>query len=428
MGSARRIGLVAAFAIALIAASILPALAAPRTQLVSRSSQGAPANGNSYVDVGGALSSDGRLVTFTSSAPNLPGGDGSVSEIFVRDVARGKTRLVSTKRNGDPAHGDLYSPAISANGRFVVFYGFGNGLPGANGTDQQVWIHDRKTDETRLVSRAANGNSGDGGSDYPSVSASGRYVIFASSSSNLPGGDGSNQLTYVRDVERRRTMLVSRTNDGDPAFGDLFGRSISANGRRIVFESDDPDLPGGSGIEHIYLRDLRTHHTTLVDRTSSGAPANGSSAYPSISDDGSSVGFDSVAANLPGGDGSDRQAYLRNVDAGKTRLVSRNSRGEPQDKDAFYPHPAGDARYVAFEATGTNLPGGDGSNDQIYVRDMRRGTTRLLSRANSGDPADAATEYPSLSLDGRFAAFDTGANNLGGDPNYNNAFRAGPIG
>ncbi len=115
------------------------------------------------------------------------------------------------------------------------------------------------------------------------------------------------------------------------------------------------------------------------------------------------------------------------MDKGKISLVSRNNHGDPQDKDAFYPHPAGDGRYVAFEATGGNLPGGDGSTDQIYVRDMRKGTTRLLSKSDSGDPADGAVEYPSLSLDGRFAAFDSYADNLGGDLTYNNAFRAGPF-
>ncbi len=417
----------AALTVALVLACAVAAQAGISAKLVSRTSQGGPANGNSYVDVGGSLSHDGRLVTFSAEAANLPGGDGSTSQIYVRDIARGDTRLVSKTQGGEPANGDVYSSAISANGRFVVFYGPGNGLPGANGTDDQVWIRDRKNGKTRLVSKANDGDPGDGSSGYPSVSATGRRVVFSSSSSNLPGGDGVHQFTYVRDLSRGRTILVSKTSGGTAAYGDVFGQSISANGLRVIFESDDTGLPPADGIEHIYRRDLETGNTRLVDRTSKGTPANGSSAYPSISGDGASVGFDSVAANLPGGDGSDRQAYLRYVDAGRTTLVSRNSQGVPQDKDAFYPHPSDDGRYVAFEATGSNLPGGDGTTDHIYVRDLREDTTRLLSRAGNGDPADAATEYPTISLDGRFAAFDTEAGNLGGDPSYNNAFRAGPI-
>jgi len=290
-----------------------------------------------------------------------------------------------------------------------------------------VWIHDLKTGKTSLISKANNGDPGDGESNYPSVSASGRYVVFASASSNLPGGDGSNDYTYVRDVKKGRTILVSRTRGGDPAQGDVFGQSISANGRWVIFESDDTTLPAGDGTEHIYRRDLKTGTTTLVDRKANGIPANGQSYYPSISGDGSWVGFDSGATNLPGGNGSNRQAYLRDMDTGKLRLVSRNNQGDPQDQEAFYPHPSGSGRYVAFEAVATNLPGGDGSTDQIYVRDMRRGKTRLLSEADNGDPANAAIEYPTISLDGRFAAFDTGADNLGGNASFNNAFRTAPI-
>jgi TolB protein len=420
--------LLTALAAVLVLALALAAQAGISDRLVSRSSGGTPANGDSYVDVGGSLSHDGRLVTFSSRAANLPGGDGSTSQIYVRNTARGKTRLVSTKLNGDPADGDVHSSAISAKGRFVVFYGYGNGLPGANGVDQQVWIHDRHTGKTRLVARANNGDPGNGFSGYPSVSASGRYVIFQSSTDNLPAGDGTNTYTYIRDVKRGKTILVSRTNAGNPAYGDLFGQSISSDGRRAIFESQDPDLPAGDGsTEHIYLRNLDAHRTVLIDRRSNGQPANGSSYYPSISGNGSFVGFDSPAANLPGGDGSDRQAYVRNVNTRKTRLVSRNSQGEPQDVDAFYPHPSGNGRYVAFEATGSNLPGGDGSTDQIYVRAVRKGKTFLLSKSGGGDPADAATEYPTISLDARFAAFDTDADNLGGNTSYRNAFRAGPI-
>lgn len=417
-----------ALAAVLVVALVVAAQAGISDKLVSRNSGGTPADGDSYVDVGGSLSHDGRLVTFSSRAANLPGGNGSTSQIYVRNMARGKTRLVSTKPNGDPADGDVYSSAISAKGRFVVFHGYGNGLPGANGVDQQVWIHDRHTGKTRLVSRANNGDPGDGTSNYPSVSASGRYVVFQSSADNLPAGDGTNDFAYVRDVKRGKTILVSRTNGENPAYGDVFGQSVSSDGRRVIFESSDADLPAGDpSTDHIYLRNLDTHNTRLVDRRSDGQPANGSSAYPSISGNGSFVGFDSTAANLPGGDGSHRQAYVRNVRTRKTRLVSRNSQGDPQDNDAFYPHPSGKGRYVAFEATGSNLPGGDGSTDQIYVRDVRRGKTFLLSKSGSGDPADALTEYPTISLDGRFAAFDTGADNLGGNTSYQNAFRAGPI-
>ncbi len=59
---------------------------------------------------------------------------------------------------------------------------------------------------------------------------------------------------------------------------------------------------------------------------------------------------------------------------------------------------------------------------------MREGTTRLISKTADGDPANAYAEYPSISLDGRWALFYSGATNLGGNPSNQNVFRAGPIG
>jgi Tol biopolymer transport system component len=83
---------------------------------------------------------------------------------------------------------------------------------------------------------------------------------------------------------------------------------------------------------------------------------------------------------------------------------------------------------VAFYADGSNLPGGDGSTDEIYVRDLHKGTTSLVSRAANLDPANAYAEYPSISLDGRWVEFYSGATNLGGNPSTQTVFRAGPIG
>ena len=108
--------------------------------------------------------------------------------------------------------------------------------------------------------------------------------------------------------------------------------------------------------------------------------------------------------------------------------MSRNNAGDPQDGDASRGHVSGDGHYVVFRAAATNLPGGDGSTNQIYGRDMRERRTRLLSRAGNGDPADSDADEASISLDGDWAAFFSDADNLGGNTSYTNAFRAGAIG
>ncbi len=420
------LGLLSAAGLAL--AFVLASQAAIHDKLVSRNSQGRAANGDSNSTRDRAISRNGRFVAFGSNAPNLPGGDGATTESYVRDVTNGKTHLISTKPNGDPADGDVFDPAISSNGRLVAFDGPGDGLPGANGLSQ-VWVHDRKSGKTRLVSKAKSGDPGDGASYGPSISASGRFVVFGSDSSNLPGGDGVHSFVYVRDRKKGTTTLASRTNGGAPAPGGLDGQSISSDGRRVVFESSDADLPGGDGSTgHVYLRDLPRHRTQLIDRTSGGEVASGGSEDPSISGPGGFVAFESTAANLPGGDGSTNQVYLRDLGHEETKLVSRNGSGRRQNGLAHEAQPSGNGRFVVFGATAANLPGGNGSTQQIYARDMRRGTTLLISKANNGDPGDDFSSEPSISLDGRFAAFSSAADNLGGNAAYSNVFRAGPIG
>jgi Tol biopolymer transport system component len=291
-----------------------------------------------------------------------------------------------------------------------------------------VWVHDLKTGKTQLASKA-NGSPGDRGAAYPTLSGDGRFVAFESTSTNFPGGDGSNSLVYVRDMKRGKLILVSKTNGGGfPAYGQIYGQVLSSDGRFAVFYSKDPDLPRGDGsTNHIYRRDLDTGHTALVDRTPNGHVANDRGSEPSISGSGRFVAFESYATNLPGGDGLE-QVFLRDMRGGGTKLVSRNRAGHAQGTDAYLGHPSGNGRFVAFESDGSNLPGGDGSTAQIYVRDVRDRKTILLSRAGNGDPGNAYANYPSISLDGHWAAFYSGATNLGGNPLYANAFRAGPIG
>ena len=278
-----------------------------------------------------------------------------------------------------------------------------------------------------LVSKANSGAPASGGSSYCSVSATGRYVAFQSSSANLPGGDGTKLFAYLRDMRRHRTTLLSRTPDGDPAFGTLYGQSVSSSGRFAVFRSDDAGLPGGDGSTgHIYLRDRRRRRTLLIDRTSKGKTANGAAYSPSISANGRSVGFESFAANL-GASPTNEQAFLRQLRTGRTILVSRNNSGAvAQMGSAYAAHPSGDGSRVAFESSAVNLPGSNGYA-QIYVHDLKKKTTHLVSRTAAGKPGNDYSNYPSISANGRWAAFYGASTNLGGSAAYTDVFRSGPI-
>ncbi len=425
-----RAGFALVTAAGLVAAFGASAQGAFHLTVVSKNSNGVAANGYSTTEgAGGAISGDGTIAAFASNAANLPHGNGSTFRCYVRNLETGKTRLVSVASNGVPATGQTFSPAVSASGRFVTFYGLGTGLPGANG-QSQVWVRDLASGRTELASRGNNGSPATGGdSSYPSLSGDGRFVAFESDASNLPGAQGGNELVYIRDLKTDRTLVGSRTGAGAPALGRVYGQPLSSDGSRVAFFSGDAGLPHGSdGFDHVYVRDRASGRVRLVDRTTQGQVANGESDDVSISGNGRFVAFDSYATNLPGGSGPGTQSFVRDLRHGTTKLVSQTSAGQPPGGYAYYPHLSSNGREIAFYSDGANLPGGDGSTDQIYVRDTQAGKTRLVSKAANGDPANAYAEYPSISLDGRWVEFYSGATNLGGNPSNQNVFRAGPIG
>jgi len=402
------------------------AQAAVAPQLVSRTTGGAPANGNSTAAVGTVISGDGKLIAFGSSAPNLPGGDGVTRQAYVRNMGTGTTRLVSKDDSGHRSGSFVQTNGISANGRFVTFQSTGTGLPGANG-QTQVWVHDLQTGRTRIASRGNTGSPGNDQSSDSALSADGRRVAFSSRASNLPAGNGSDPRVYIRDRRTQRTILVSRAPDDSPAKGNLYGQTISSNGRRVTFYSNDPNLPGGDGTtDHVYVRDLTTGTTKLVDRNNQGQRANANSYNASISGDGRFVVFESGATNLPGQTGN--QIYIRNLESGRTLLAGRNSAGQPQDGYAEFAHLSQSGRYLQFSSDADNLPGGVGVTYSLtYLRDLVTGKVRLVSKTAGGNRPDGEATQGSISSDGRWAAFDSNADNLGGDPLYQNVFRAGPL-
>jgi Tol biopolymer transport system component len=426
----RRVSIVVALGAFLAIAIAATASGAITATLVSVNSNGVSANSYSSTNLDGNISGNGRFVSFDSDATNLPGGTGSYFLTYLRDMQTGKTSLMAKDNNGNPAMGAAVSGGISANGNLVTFEGNGAGLPGADGTHPEVWARDVAASRTILVSRANNGEPAQGSDTVqPSASATGRYVVFDADATNLPSGGTHAAIPriYLRDLQLGKTSLVSKTSDGQAVFGFLCGQSISADGSRIVFRSQDPKLPGANGYDHIYMRDLGTGHTTLIDRRSDGVIASGgNSDCPSVSADGRFVVFSSFATNLPAA-ATNAQTYRRDTQTNKLALVSRNAAGQPANGDAIYGHPSADGRFVTFQARATNLPGGNAGYDQAYVRDLERGHTLLLSRAGDGTAANDTSDDVSISADGRWAAFEGPASNLGATPPDYSVFRSGPI-
>jgi Tol biopolymer transport system component len=401
-----------------VAAASAGAASSPRTVLVSRNSAGTQGNGagNSFLP---SISADGRFVAFQSDATNLvPADTNGTSDVFVRDLVTTSTRLVSRNSAGAQGNDGSFDPSISADGRFVAFYSYATNLVPAdtNGTSD-VFVRDLVTGRTRLVSRNSAGTPGNSASFDPSISADGRFVAFDSIATNLVPADtnGDNDV-FVRDLVTGRTRLVSRNSAGTPGNSDSFGPSISADGRFVAFNSYATNLVPAdtNGTFDVFVRDLVTGRTRLVSRNSAGAKGNGASFDPSISADGRFVAFDSNATNLvPADTNGDSDVFVRDLVTGRTRLVSRNSAGAKGNGFSYSPSISADGRFVAFYSAATNLvPAETSGGLDVFVRDLVTGRTRLVSRNSAGAPGNYNSYRPSISADGRFVAFDSIATNL----------------
>jgi len=148
-----------------------------------------------------SASGSGRFVAFTTVADNLvPGDDNGVEDVFVRDVRRDRTVLVSRiGRSGPQGNGDSGRPSISADGRYVAFQSRADNLsPRDPDEEQDVFVKDLRTGRLTLVSQGLGGEPSNGRSGAPAISASGHFVAFASTASNLRPENTGHNLAYYR--------------------------------------------------------------------------------------------------------------------------------------------------------------------------------------------------------------------------------------
>jgi Tol biopolymer transport system component/pimeloyl-ACP methyl ester carboxylesterase len=328
--------------------------------------------------------------------------------------APGTTTRVSVNTAGMPV-GLSSTYAISANGRYVVFANSSsNVVPGVSGL--QVYRRDRGTGVTELVSFDRDGHGTTAGAFGPAVSATGRYVVYVSSDANIVAGDTNGTLdVFVRDMDTGATSVASSSGVGD--VGDHGGsltvrigaNPISDDGRYVVFGSTSTNLAPGpiNSVGHIYRKDLLSGDVVRVSVDNAGNPGDDASSSAVISGDGRVVAFVSLSANFSSlHTNHSGQVYIRDLNVGLTTLAAVTSDGVPATSFASQaPTLSLDGRYVAFETQAVLDPRDhDSFTWDVYLRDRVAGTTKLASlSANTFTFADS--RGPSISEDGRYVGF-----------------------
>ncbi|MEU9045322.1 MULTISPECIES: hypothetical protein [unclassified Kitasatospora] len=394
------------------------------TERVNLADDGSVLNGfTDYV----AINADGRYVVFESDADNvlpcLPVQ--GRTEVYVRDRKTGRTELVSgglTSTDTDKFHAS-YAPSISANGRYVAFVSSRTDLvPALQGGDPSlarpytwdynIYVTDRWTGKTRLVSLGADGKPGDSMSLNPTISADGRTIGFTSFASNLlpaeqtpalaaPAAEAAAAATaataarpaapadvelapgtapalprgaraglaqpnlarpttgayYTYDVQSGHISAASLGLDGKLGYAS-FDATISPDGRRAVYALPEP---GGSTDGHryhlvLYVRDLRKGTVTKVSGGLPGTTSVGTSDHGSITADNRWIYFSSAADNLvagpqhPGWD-----VYRQDLRTGRTERVATAPDGSFGDGSSVDPFVDAHGDTVVFGSTSGNL-------------------------------------------------------------------------
>lgn len=378
-----------------------------------------------------ALSGNGLVAVFSTAAGNLVTDDtNGRGDIFAHDLATGATQRMSVSSFG--AEGTTETCVASGvldltpDGRYAVLSTVStNMLPGIHPSDSEpsLAIRDRATGETF-------GPSQDGDCAGPrtviataaAISANGQRIAFTSPEQNLVPNDTNGALDiFLWDRPSGTISRVSVSSTGQEHHGDPSGftdsPSISADGMRIAFHSNAPDLSpaDGNAWEDVYMRDTTTGLTRLVS-----TPGNDASYGAAISADGLVIAFVSQANNLvPGDTNGAADIFVRVLSESGFTCVSVSSGGaqadagsvtsEHQDSVAI----SADGRFIAFPSIASNLVNGDtNSASDIFVRDTVLATTERISLATSGAQANAPSHGAAISPDGRFVAFQSDATNL----------------
>ena len=229
-------------------------------------------------------------------------------------------------------------------------------------------------------------------------------------------------LPVIEQANGAETSRISvHTNNAQASGADGQEVSISADGRYSVFSSEAADLVDGdtNGRSDVFLHDRNSGSTTRVSVSSSNQQSNGTSRFPSISDNGRFIAYNSSAENLVAGDTNGMfDIFVFNRQTGVTSRISIDSLGnEAVGGDSFRPSVSANGRYIAFHSRATNLVAGDTNNERdIFVHDRNLGETTRVNVSSADLQAIAGdSRFTTISDDGRFVAFQSEAANLVND-------------
>lgn len=284
-------------------------------------------DGSDYVTAG-TITADAKWGVFTTDNGLASLDQNFDYDVYLRDVTARRTVWI-TKSAVTGGGGGMVNPtdppAVSANGCVVAFTSSAVDLEGPpverldpqNPPTDDVFVRTATCrSSVGVVTRVSVRPNGTTSScslvacnEQPALNASGQYVVWASRATDLVTApptnlDGSTYQVYRRDLSTNTTTLVSQSVFG-AGNGDSRAPTISPDGCVVAFQTDATNLAFGDGnaATDIYTVDVCGGGAVSVpsrgiDVNGNVAPSNGSSRAPRFNGDATLLTFDSDATNL----------------------------------------------------------------------------------------------------------------------------------
>lgn len=317
-------------------------------------------------------------LTQTFSNPAIS-GDGNVlamqgtsGQIYV--VRNGRAELASRSVSGIAGSAPSTHPALSGDGRFLAFDSRANNLLGVldDSNAGSIYIKDLATAAVERVSQGAAGSPANGPSQAPAINGDGSLVAFVTQATNLiapPSGNASGvaQIVLASGTAGARRIIIASRNPvtGELGNGPSSEVRLTARGRFGVFTSAASNLVSGdtNGIEDIFWFEFDGNAIVRLERVSVGhygLQANGASGHPSLTDDGRTVVFDTLASNLVLLDRNGvRDVVVKHLTDGEVLRFAASANGLPPARQSSQAQISGDGSGVVFASDADNLIAGD---------------------------------------------------------------------
>jgi len=319
------------------------------------------------------VSADGRYVAFLSGADNLPaagsGASGGGGTIYIRDRQSHTTFM--PMRDWLPAQPSITGAVdtsylhhyMNADASLLVFNYSSLALA------HNVYTIQASAGASALLAAcpAADGD----GCQGPAISADGSTIAFTAADALVGGDTNGHADVYAYDVAAQTYTRVSIDADGitqgnaDVSPGDI---ALSADGKLVAFSSGSADNLGGFGLPNLLLvKNLASGALVLASMNDDGTPGYVGHPAPTLSADGSRVTFTSnnlALAPHPGKTASD--ALVRDMSTGHLFSVCQADSGTYGDNDCSDATLSSDGHWAAFTSTATNLVAND-TNGQADI-------------------------------------------------------------